>query len=301
MQRVKVKKNKNIDMKKISKMFNQMLGTEEGNSEICNAKYLRVVENVLKLTKLYKLLEGHMNRIVKTDDFTKHINELSEYLNSNPSYKDLKKSTHILNIIKETNFLAEYKVQLSTENANFIITNLNKSFKPFTFNNICLRELICIHKLNKQSQKFIVVCLFKIYQYGLNIYEDISSPDFDIDDFISVISTMLEQLKKEPKLNRCGRAFDVIKSSLGLFKENFKGYYKDFLNTKDNTIIMQNFMIDVSKNVKSDAVLAGQFKEIIKYYKELSQNSKHPDIEDAIDQFNEELKKLNENSGNLNL
>ena len=61
----------------------------------------------------------------------------------------------------------------------------------------------------------------------------------------------IDEIQKQPELHRCKDAFKKIKESVMMLKTNFNEYYRDFVDTSDNTIIMQHFIVDVSKSTEA--------------------------------------------------
>ena len=118
-----------------------------------------------------------------------------------------------------------------------------------------------------------MIILLKVYSFTIEIYNVVRTPDIDVDQFIEIITSSITEIQKRPELNRCSKAFNKIKESVLLLKTNFNDYYRDFVETQDNTIIMQNFILDVSKNTKADLELTRQFRKIISYYREQAQKS----------------------------
>jgi hypothetical protein len=85
-----------------------------------------------------------------------------------------------------------------------------------------------------------------------------------------------------------------------LLKENFGDYYRDFISTKDSTIMMQNFIIDVSKKTDSDPQVTRQFRQIISYYRELAQQQiQNPKVKMLFDKVNESFQQLERGATNL--
>ena len=55
-----------------------------------------------------------------------------------------------------------------------------------------------------------------------------------------------------------------------MLRERFNGYYRDFIDTQDSSIIMQHFILDVSKTGTASAKVTGQFRTIISFYKKVA-------------------------------
>ena len=133
-----------------------------------------------------------------------------------------------------------------------------------------------------------------LYKTSYEIYEIITSPDIDISKFSDIIIQSIQQAKK--MIPRANRAFRKIEESVALLKNNFQNYYKDFVSTKNPTIILENFILDCSKEYGDDVdlELARQFKRIVMFYQKKSQGKiKDPRINQLFEMLNKNFDMLN--------
>jgi hypothetical protein len=101
----------------------------------------------------------------------------------------------------------------------------------------------------------------------------------------------IEEVKKA--IPRCDQAFQKIIDSISLLKGNFSNYYKDFTISGNPTIIMENFVLDVSKNTKSSPTVMAQFRKIISHYRKLaSQHASNPKLQSLFSQVDANFKEL---------
>jgi len=91
--------------------------------------------------------------------------------------------------------------------------------------------------------------------------------------FVTIILNSIDTVKKT--IPRCTEAFDKIVESVDILKNNFNGYYKDFMASNNPAIIMENFVLDVSKNTKATPRITSQFRRIIAHYRKIA--SRHID------------------------
>lgn len=134
------------------------------------------------------------------------------------------------------------------------------------------------------ARKFTLKSLSKIYQISMKIYNEYMDPDIDVDNFISIMMSAMGHLKKA--VPRCDKAFSKIENSVHIFKRNFSNYYKDYVNSDGNdSIIMQNFIVDVSANTHADSETMRQFKVIMNHYRKLSMQN-HPNDKKLQKLFN---------------
>jgi hypothetical protein len=133
--------------------------------------------------------------------------------------------------------------------------------------------------------------LHKLYKISHDVYDVMSSPDIDVNEFIQVIMASLDDVKKH--IPRCGEAFDLIASSVNLLQNNFDDYYKDYVASNNPTIIMENFVLDVSQKAKSSPRIAAQFRRIITHYRKLAaQQASNPKLQSLFQQVDKNFQEL---------
>jgi hypothetical protein len=308
MKKAKVKKVKIpiAEDRDISDLFNQMLGGST-NVAITYPRYIAMRELCLKLVKVFTLLADstllrEMNPIREeiveycalskkyitvlfsqnldsylgmTQDYSKIPENITKAFSED--YETMKKSQFIKSLIGIADKLYPYREnfdKIDNLKHNFIynIPGIEWSPLPFPFD---IKEFMCNETITKSAIDFIMIILHKTYEFTYAIYDKIMTPDIDIDQFIDIITSSIGEIQKIPELNRCGKAFNKIKDSVLLLKNNFNEYYRDFIETKDNTTIMLNFVTDVSKNTKADPELTRQFRKIISYYQNLPKNGQN--------------------------
>lgn len=335
MSKVKVKKmrlpvgGKDTDL---SEMFNQMLGAGSVNITIAYPKYIKIRDICKDFVKVINLITTSAFMRKFSDMFTVPINEmimftqraeqeiarvfrvdLSNYVwnfqilsvaqqeEFNVAYIDMKESKLIEEIIKTCDRLTPYKANFLTEvDHSFIMKMPGIEWCPFTFTSLNLKQIFTQPEVGANTIKFFMVVVQKIYQLSRTIWDDISSPDIDVDQFVDVIMTNIEFIQKRPELSRCKKAFGKIKSSVNLLKDRFGNYYKDFIKTQESTIIFEHFILDVSKSTDIDPQEIAQFRTIIDYYRKIaSQQSQNPKIKVLFEKVEESFKALEKNAPNI--
>jgi hypothetical protein len=127
------------------------------------------------------------------------------------------------------------------------------------------------------AQAYILTFLHMFLKETRIVLEMLSSPDIDIDKFVVIISNGLDRMKDHPELRGCKDAFEKIRKSTNMLKDNFGDYYGDFVASNNPNIIMENFISDVSRKVEGNIRLVGQFKKIMGFYrKQLQKNGNVP-------------------------
>jgi hypothetical protein len=145
------------------------------------------------------------------------------------------------------------------------------NIKPFVFSNV---DFVYLHtqsvgkavdeKQITSIRKFLMITIHKLYKESLAIVELKNSPDIDIDHMVEVLIGEIGKLKTQMKAHRCDDAFKKLFDSTDILKKNFAGYFQDMLRTKDRTIILQDYVIDVAtEDSEMSPVVLGQFRKII--------------------------------------
>lgn len=199
----------------------------------------------------------------------------------NTAFTTAKEGTLVVTIIHTCKNLIAHKKALSNP------AELRDKFllqPPMTFSP--LHELPSLNfklfyvKLGVADRKFIMMVLHKLLSISHDVYDAISAPDMDVNEVVEIVMNSIGDVKKH--IPRCDEAFDKIADSVSTLKGNFDGYYKDFVASGNPTIIMENFVVDVSKDPKTKASpkITRQFRQIIMHYRKLaSQSSNDPKLQ----------------------
>ena len=153
---------------------------------------------------------------------------------------------------------------------NFIKSSKTHELKIFPFCDFDIKFIYNFSKIDESIKRYILILLNMLYNTTFDIYKVITSPDIDISKFSEIIISSISQAKK--MIPRANKAFKKIEESVELLQNNFGGYYKDFISTKNPSIIIENFILDCGKenNENMDLDLARQFKKIAMFYKKKS-------------------------------
>jgi hypothetical protein len=335
MSRVKVKKIKMPIGKDedIAEMFNQMLGAGSINMTIAWPRYRRIKSLVENLVKLFEML-NKSPFMEKNTNFANQRSEISKFCASaqtqieamfamdfsdyewnlnlveedlktkfSEAYDRMKKSDLINTFVIMCSNLAVYKKYISDVNKlnhKFITSMAGAEWSPFPFTALNLKQIFSLDNIGENTIRFFMVVLNKAFELGYQLYKEISSPDVDVDQFVEIIMNSMNEIQKRPELSRCRKAFQKIKESVNLLKDKFGNYYRDFISTKDSTIIMQHFIIDVSKSADADTETTRQFRQIINYYRKIAQEQiTNPRVKMLFDRVNESFKELERGAENL--
>lgn len=150
--------------------------------------------------------------------------------------------------------------------------------------------------INANDRKFIMVVLHKLLMICHDVYEALSAPDVDVDEFVEVIMGSIEEVKKH--IPRCDQAFAKIVESVGMLRGNFSSYYKDYAASGNASIMMENFVLDVSKSTNASPQVTSQFRRIITHYRKLaSQQATNPKLQNIFAQVDANFKELEKATG----
>jgi hypothetical protein len=277
----------NIDQQGMADMFNQLLGDEKSlDINIIRDKYLKLKTN---MERIYKLLESFhntiyikvINEIFNTTLYKKNIMGfvedikilISEEITDDKlirHYKFLKEHKIVKDCVHICKNLIRYKKYIE-DNDNlsdmFIKSSKTHELIIFPFCNFDIKMIYTHAKVDESVSKYLLIFLNMLYKTTYEIYEIITSPDIDISKFSDIIIQSIQQAKK--MIPRANRAFKKIEESVELLKNNFQNYYKDFISTKNPSIILENFILDCSKDNAEDVDLdlARQLKELLCFIK----------------------------------
>jgi hypothetical protein len=337
MSKVKVKKVKIPLTGKdegISDMFNNMLGAGAVNLTISYPKYLRIRNLCSSLIKVFLALadspylksnpefapqRAELHEFCKrstemiTELFSMDLSEYEWNLETVDEeirkkftvvYEAAKKSKIVNTFIITCDRLVPFKQNfndLEKLNPKFITCMAGAEWCPFPFSSLNYKVLFSQTNIKENNIRFFMTILFKVFDFSHKLWQETMSPDVDVDQFVDVIMNNIDEIKKRaPELNRCGKAFKKIAESVQLLKSNFNNYYRDFVETKDSTSMMQSFIMDVSKQTNSDPEVMREFREIIKYYKKLAkQQPNNPKMKALFDKVSDSFKQLEKGTTNL--
>jgi hypothetical protein len=313
MPRVKVKTSKRaLNDKGVVNMFNQMLGTDDADPAIIAPKYKKIRKKIESFSKIvtaatedvfiksfpeqeqaYIEIFAYANKLnsIEFVDFPDDVVELRKMSKEvSKEYAMLKDNNHIKTMILTCRNLVGYKAFLtgSVFDDSFIARIPGLVFAPFSFSCLNLKEIWASPNITERIKKYIFAVLKIILSSCMEVYKIITSPDVDVAAFSKVIISSIAQVKKQ--IPRCDQAFAKIQESVGMLENNFDGYYKDFVQSKNPSTIIESFVIDVSQSGGGDSRMTRQFRKIISHYRKLTQGKiKDPKINKVFDLLNSNM------------
>lgn len=333
MSRVKVKEVKIPLTSKddgLTEMFNQMLGTGNVNVNIAYPRYTKMRGIIQQLIKLFDLLARsplmvrfpveRAELVAFCDNATRMAGEtfymnLDEYgwdlstveaplcKKFSAAYTAMKKSQIVNTFVVMCDRLVPYKrnfADIDKLSHNFINNMGGVEWIPFPFTRLNLKYVMSL-MLPLNDVTFIMTVLSRAFSLSFALYTELQAPDIDVDQFVDFIMKNIDAVQNRPELTRCDEAFKKIKESVAMLRERFNGYYRDFISTQDNTIMMQHFILDVSKSGNASPKVAGQFKTIINYYQKIASrgNNNDPRMKTLFERIGMSFKEMDKGAENL--
>jgi len=217
----------------------------------------------------------------------------------NEVFGAVKKCNIVNTVIVTCKNLIAHKKSLENQNAlkdRFLTKGAGMTFAPLPdLPQVNFKQIYIDDRLSPGDKEFIMAILHKMYTIGHDVYEAVSAPDVDVNEFVEVIMSSIDEVKKH--IPRCDQAFQKIIESVGLLKGNFDGYYKDYTASGNPTIIMENFVLDVSKNTKASPAVTSQFRRIIAHYRKIaSQQASNPKLQSLFAQVDANFLELEKRS-----
>lgn len=316
----------------VAEMFNQMLGTGTVNMDIAYPRYVRMRKLCEQLVKLFELLSA--SPFMQYADFNKQkeqidafckksrdeiktlfradlsdidwdLNAIEEELKANFSkiYLEMKQSQLIDTFILMCDRLVPHKknfVDINRLSHKFIGCMAGVEWCPFPFTNLNYKYIFSL-TLSPTVQAFFMTVLNKAFDLSYQLFTERQAPDIDVNQFVDFIMKSIDEIQTRPEVCRCKEAFQKIKESVEMLRDRFDSYYRDFISAKDSSIMMQHFILDVSKNTTASPKVAKQFKTIIGYYQSIASSDqiKDPKIKMLFDNLNKSLSEFEKGKENL--
>lgn len=243
--------------------------------EQLNSMRLEVNDKIMSGSELFDLNSNpeKMKKYITDVSSTYKINNLGT------KYIELKNSDFIkefimtARLLKASLILEKNRTLSTTHNledksslsSSFILNSDGDFLKLFSFSSLDFKIMLLQDSMIDNYVKYVLLTLHLIYKKLIAIIKEITSPDVDADEFANIMINNIDEIRKH--IPRCDKAFNKIKQSVGLLRNNFGEYYKDFISSHNPGIIVENFIVDVAKDSKADISTTRQFREILSYYK----------------------------------
>ena len=309
------------DPDEIMNMFSQLTGDmSKLDPNIVMDKYQKMKHNIMLCNKVIGLFNQNIMQTLLTINidvilFETQIEDIDKFIkmsqDSIVEEATLENVVVIYSHLKESHIIDQYLelcknlMQCSKSigdkyklNDEFIRQHTNSELQIFPFSEVNFKLLfdVYLEELSKnkeeneeelrQSKIYVLSMLNILLISTQDIYKLITTPDVDIDKISEVIINAINSA--ETAIPGCAKAFKMISKSFDMLKTNMTDYYKDFISTKDPTIIFQNFILDVSKGPAINTRLLFQFRKIINFYRQQSSSRpKDPKLEAIFEKVNQ--------------
>lgn len=317
------------------RIFNQMMGQSDPEPEVLMPKYdkvVRICKNILQLlgkftvspcARLFTSESDGFNEIStfvsdskdflaenELEKITEDVHHLTleDYARSAsapmydptliyPAYKKLKDSRMVQELLRTCARLVRYKDDLNNVECDgeFIIEQPGAEISFFTFSRLNFKAMFISENISRSgADKYLLMFLRICVNKLVELYDVVTAPDIDVDKFSEMLAKNITKVRGQ--IPGCNKAFDKIASSIGLLKNNFGGYHKDFLESGNPGIIIENFVHDVARDSSADIKTTAQFGKIISFYRNKMGNIKaqKPEIAKIFSMVDENYRKLEE-------
>jgi len=187
----------------------------------------------------------------------------------------LRKSKIMKEFLDAKSYLKDYRSEILKLDLGYLGSQI--SFRPFPSYLDPDFATLYNESIGKPAEiRFVGQLILRLSNELDNLYNIWIKPDVSIDDFVSGITSSLDNIKRQ--VTRCDRAIDTIKSSVRILNSKFPTYYEEFMLSNNPNIIFENFILDAGKACQADKELTAQFRKIVSYCQNLAEQK---DVKDA--------------------
>jgi hypothetical protein len=304
---------KTLDDDSLTSLFQQLLGTDKPAPDVIVPKYVKITSNIKLITRLLRSFTNDVF-LVNYPELTEQAADIISYCDSLESldidldlktttttevvdaYMIIKNNKDVGELLNTCKILIENKTNLTSVSIDtgFVNRLPGVTYFPLSFTKMNLKELWSLRQTTEKIKNYIIMVLKVLYKKTHAVYTVLTSPDIDVSKFSALIIDSIAKVKKQ--IPRCDAAFDRIEKSVDLLNGNFDGYYKDFVQSQDPTVIMQGFVMDVANQDGVDAKTTFQFRKIISFYQKKTQGKiKDPRVKQIFELLGQNMSILEGN------
>lgn len=314
------------DSETLHTMFAQMTGAHDAEPEVIIPKIINIYKKIIKYNILFNTLLNFKEFTNKFQEYTTWFNEIRDFLEKliqstntdikkdydleifelhkkdpkklNEFYKDFKNNEYIKKIIITGSNLSIFKKYLNEESDiddSFINREPGISLKPLDFSDFDLKLLWNSENITNAIKKFILSIIKHTYKIGVEMYDIVTSPDVDIKKFSIILVESIGKMRKQ--IPRCDKAFDVIENSVKMLETNFTSYYRSSVEAENPSVIVENFIVDISTSQKANATVTSQFRKIVNYLKEKGSQNNDPKVKKLFGMLNNQFTTIDKELG----
>lgn len=287
--------------------FGAIFDPSKGDLEIIFNKYNDYVKKITQISRFINAMgtgflrevypEYNFNLVV---DFSEMLgNDIAQHVytkeNVRENWNKFRDANSISEVIKLYSCLLPYDQYIRDKDklSDYWIVTMNIGMRIFYFSNIDLHLLWMDERATAEIKKYLLTIINRIFVLSEEVYKMYVSLDVDNDEFSEKLIENLTRLQEVPELSRCNLAFKKIAESVDVFKSRANDYYCDFIVSKNPSVFIENFIVDVAQKQQEapSALLAFQFKKIAKYHRKISAQVKqqNPGIRDMMNALDERM------------
>ena len=305
-----VSKEAKLNFNELNHMFEQMTGSASADPEVLMPKFERAIADCKSYSKVLNILLGvkvleQLNEdeaLVEIQNFSKSIDAmLAKYEtladDLQNKWNAFKEETQIKNILITTGALHKHEHYLKSESDTpgdtnepaplkdgFIKREPGLEMKILSFASLDLKRIWANDDATQAIKRLILSVLAKLHLLGFSIYDAITSPNVDIKKFSRLLIDSIDNLKT--KIPRCDQAFKIIADSVRMLEDRFKTYFRESVESNNPNIIIENFITDVSLSQKGNLQIIMQFKRIVSFLRQHSNNANDPRLKSLFNIIN---------------
>ena len=288
-----------IALDKLKKLKSNILRVQKFLESFDRSIYGKVMINDTFIKTYRDNIKNFIEDCKTISEFDENGKALNEVVSFYQSSKENKVVKDCISMCRRIIRYKKYLEDIDSLDDSFLKSSNMEDLKIFPFCDFDIKFLYVYGNIDESVKKYIMIFLSMMLKSTKEIFEVITSPDVDIDKLSQIVVEVISSTKK--LLPRCSKAFDKIESSLDLLKNNFSEYYKDFVSTKDQTVIISNFIADCSKDTgedgegegKVDVELTRQFMQITNFFRKQSAGKiKDPAVNELLNFLDNQFKSL---------
>ncbi|MGL5934195.1 MAG: hypothetical protein ACRCZI_01080 [Cetobacterium sp.] len=322
---MKISSTSNEDVKELHEMFAQITGTSDADREVIIPKIISIYKTIISYSKLFNILLSFETFTSQFNEYKFWFDEVSVFLDDlvkstntditkdyamditipfysmdneklNQFYKDLKENNFLKQIIITGSNLVPYKRHLTETNDDvFIRREPGLTLQPLAFSSLDLKIIWNTENLSDKAKTFMLSILRRSYEIGIKLYDLVTSPDVDMKKFSKLLIGSISQMKKQ--IPRCDNAFAIIERSVTMLEDNFKSYFRGSVEAGNPSIIVESFIIDLSKSQKANASVTNEFRRIVAFLQERGSKQTDPKVKKLFSMLNAQFSSIDKEFG----
>lgn len=313
------------DVKDLHKMFAQITGTSDADRDVIIPKIISIYKLIIGYSKLFNILLSFDPFVKQFEEYDFWFEEIKTFLKDlvkstdtdlqkdysidmssafhamdnetlNTFYRDLKENPNIKKIVITGSNLVPHKRHLTeTMDDVFIKREPGLTFQPFAFSTLDLKIIWNTENISDKAKTFMMSILRRAYDMGVKLYDIITSPDVDIKKFSKLLVDSIGKMKK--MIPRCDNAFAIIERSVSMLEDNFKSYFRGSVEAGNPSIIIESFIVDLSKSQKASASVTNEFRRIVMVLKERGSQNTDPKVKKLFSMLNSKFSAIDSEFG----